>query len=1300
MASAQERLKLKRPCEVWSVKEQLCLASSVLKSGDQNWMSVSRSLKPFLEKDTQRPVDWFSQKACALQYAQLLENADTPKRKKRETSETIGESIVRRLTQERMAELSQFLTSQREEYQQLKNELNLLKSVNMSEEKLQKMWLTIEQEEREQEQKNKTHTTWLARRQKQEGQTPQILGFNIQRKSESSESGHDTLDPNTDEEEKKNKGGRSPLLTSLLKSPSPTTQIQSQTAQVTSPTIASLLGSSPKIPNPPLTQTVSPQLHQLVSTAIANATPERPSAGAPTLSMLLELPANLQRTAQLSNLQSHTSNTTNLPQQNVDVQLMQIDNQRGGNIQIIEPPIASGNISTSEIIDHIDEVIPKDIMADVIDKDEINEIIGDIEELIKGEIPDNPQVLDPGTTTAVIDNLNLPQSQLNVTGRREIKNPQETVDSLESKIIHEKINSNKTSNIDEIIGTVESTKFISHETKSGDEKKFQEAIATEESKNEKSLESKINITENQKNLEIVNKSLKNEEQTMDIEEEEKLLANENEEAEKEDPKKFKMNEEIEDANKSMKEETLKSTKEEVNKLTKEVRKTTKEEVKKNPKEEIKKNSKEEAKNIIKEEIKKISKDEVKKNPKEEVKKLFKDDIKKNPKEEVKKPPKEDFKKNPIEEVKNISKEDKKTPTEEVKKVLKEDVKKILKEEIKISKEEAKKNPKEEIKKNPKEEVKKNPKEEVKNKSKEEIKKNPKEEITKNTKEELKKNPKEELKKYSKEEVKKISKEEPKKNPKEEIKKTSKEETKKPNKIEAKKPIAEDSKKLNETKKHDETKNSNEEAKKDSCESTRKEATKNTNEIKENTKLDINEKNENLSENLPDKMQNFENKNSNDKSNRDHAKEKIKSDDDKLKVNTSKIDQNTEILSVSSNDTLTNEDTEKSQDISLILEDEEAALPGNQEKKKEKEIDNNEKKSSSSLKENVKKEKTTEDDEETQVENKKLSKEIDNIKLENFKREDTKDSSDGTSNTELLETDMKDFDDDEEDEQNKSLLNTTENTIRKESKFNEILIKKEDDNLGIKEENDVPEEMTIDDREKNSKIIKEEIIDEKKIHLDDSVRKEQAHFSGSVSELDEEESSLSKLSGGRGVMKTYSKRQTIAIDSEPEMESSEGADYRAWKKAVMLVYNRLATHKYASAFLRPITEDQAPGYHSIIFRPMDLSTIKKNIDNGTIRSTRQFQRDVMLMFQNAIMYNKHDTFVYKMAITMQEECLQHMQILVQVTGEVSFRRETRTAASTSNEASESNSKRKRSHITPSPHDTDHSRGKKRRKSEND
>ena len=68
----QHRLMLKtHAIDTWSLREQLGLASAVLRSGDQNWVSVSRQMKPFAEEG--RPSDWFSQKNCALQYKLLLE---------------------------------------------------------------------------------------------------------------------------------------------------------------------------------------------------------------------------------------------------------------------------------------------------------------------------------------------------------------------------------------------------------------------------------------------------------------------------------------------------------------------------------------------------------------------------------------------------------------------------------------------------------------------------------------------------------------------------------------------------------------------------------------------------------------------------------------------------------------------------------------------------------------------------------------------------------------------------------------------------------------------------------------------------------------------------------------------------------------------------------------------------------------------------------------------------------------------------------------------------------------------------
>lgn len=59
--------------------------------------------------------------------------------------------------------------------------------------------------------------------------------------------------------------------------------------------------------------------------------------------------------------------------------------------------------------------------------------------------------------------------------------------------------------------------------------------------------------------------------------------------------------------------------------------------------------------------------------------------------------------------------------------------------------------------------------------------------------------------------------------------------------------------------------------------------------------------------------------------------------------------------------------------------------------------------------------------------------------------------------------------------------------------------------------------------------------------------------------------------------------------------------------------------------------------------MDLQKIKKNIENGAIRTTSEFQRDIMLMFLNATMYNTHDHNVYHMAHHMMKDAVSTIQV---------------------------------------------------------
>lgn len=85
------------------------------------------------------------------------------------------------------------------------------------------------------------------------------------------------------------------------------------------------------------------------------------------------------------------------------------------------------------------------------------------------------------------------------------------------------------------------------------------------------------------------------------------------------------------------------------------------------------------------------------------------------------------------------------------------------------------------------------------------------------------------------------------------------------------------------------------------------------------------------------------------------------------------------------------------------------------------------------------------------------------------------------------------------------------------------------------------------------------------------------------------------------------------------------------------------HKHATIFMQPVRDEIAPGYSNVVLRPMDLTTIKKNIETGAIKSTKVFQRDIMLMFTNAIMYNSSNHDVHKISSEMYREVLNDVEV---------------------------------------------------------
>lgn len=130
-----------------------------------------------------------------------------------------------------------------------------------------------------------------------------------------------------------------------------------------------------------------------------------------------------------------------------------------------------------------------------------------------------------------------------------------------------------------------------------------------------------------------------------------------------------------------------------------------------------------------------------------------------------------------------------------------------------------------------------------------------------------------------------------------------------------------------------------------------------------------------------------------------------------------------------------------------------------------------------------------------------------------------------------------------------------------------------------------------------------------------------------------------------------KVRTSTVESVPSSPASVNAtgedaesvkEYKMWKKSIMLLWRQAATHKFSTLFSHPVTDNEAKGYSTVVYRPMDLQCIRKKIENSTIKTTAEFQRDMMLMFQNAIMYNSVNHDVHQMAVEMQKEILEGIE----------------------------------------------------------
>ncbi|KAG0428589.1 hypothetical protein HPB47_024438, partial [Ixodes persulcatus] len=77
--------------------------------------------------------------------------------------------------------------------------------------------------------------------------------------------------------------------------------------------------------------------------------------------------------------------------------------------------------------------------------------------------------------------------------------------------------------------------------------------------------------------------------------------------------------------------------------------------------------------------------------------------------------------------------------------------------------------------------------------------------------------------------------------------------------------------------------------------------------------------------------------------------------------------------------------------------------------------------------------------------------------------------------------------------------------------------------------------------------------------------------------------------------------------------------------------------------------QIPDYFDIVKKPMDLSTIKRKLDTGQYQDPWQYVDDVWLMFDNAWLYNRKTSRVYRYCTKLSEEFEQEIDPVMQSLG---------------------------------------------------
>ena len=128
---------------------------------------------------------------------------------------------------------------------------------------------------------------------------------------------------------------------------------------------------------------------------------------------------------------------------------------------------------------------------------------------------------------------------------------------------------------------------------------------------------------------------------------------------------------------------------------------------------------------------------------------------------------------------------------------------------------------------------------------------------------------------------------------------------------------------------------------------------------------------------------------------------------------------------------------------------------------------------------------------------------------------------------------------------------------------------------------------------------------------------------------------SKKNSGRGGRGRRTINQTGA-ESSTNNKSQKSQKQKSWRELASILIDDLIKHADSEPFRTPVDRGEYPDYFEIIDRPIDLGTIKKNLDSNVYANDlSKFETDCKLIFLNSKTFNTNKRSpIYGMTLRLQ------------------------------------------------------------------